>query len=257
MAVYGVNQQLSEMINRFAYVRTGTVTAVDPFFVTVSFAVASTEGEEVMELRAAYVRQSEPEVDDTVAVVRQGASWFVLGTTSATGGNLVQNPSFEEVDSLQKPVGWILYAVAGVPSFEAVPMPELAVDGTNVLEMVPASGASATGMAYSLPIAVVPGQQWELSVYVNGQYPAENPNTADVSLRALWFADADDLYPTTAAADSTIASITNITEGDTMSVMRGTVTVPGGAVFMRVGLRAVMSAYTGTVWDFVTARQVG
>lgn len=253
--INGVPQQLSTMVDRFNFLRTGTVTQVDPFAVTLEFTVATTDGDETTVIRAAYVRQSAPEVGDLVAVQRQGASWFVQGTSSATGGNSVQNPSFEELTTDVLPAGWTLYAVSGNPSMTSTEL-DLAVEGDRVLEVTPAAGASASAFVYSLPISVETGQVWELSAYFNGWYPSENADTADVELRGLWFADADDLYPTTAAADSTAATRANITEDDIMSVIRGTVTVPAAAAFMRVGLRSAMLAYTGTRWDFVTARRL-
>lgn len=254
--VNGVTQQLTTMIDRFNYLRTGNVVAIDPFFATIEFTVSGSEGDETTEIRAAYVRQSEPDVGDAVAVMRQGASWFIAGTTSVTGGNLVQNPSFEETDADNKPLGWTLYAVSGTPFMHVIEDPT-AVEGLSVLEVVAADGTTSSNFVYSQPIAVVTGQIWELSAYVNGDYPSENPNTADVELRALWFADADDLYPTTAAPDTTAATAANIPEADRMMVLRGTVTVPAGPAFMRVGLRSALSAFTGTRWDFVTARRVG
>lgn len=252
MAVNGINQQLSSMIDRFAYLRTGTVTAIDPFLAT------ATVGGTV--IRAAYVQQSAPAVGDVVAVTRQGASWFVSGTTSVSGGNSVQNASFEDVNEDQTPSLWTLYDISGTNVMQAVYEPDESVPGLdgnagNVLAVGPVGGASGSSFVYSAPIGVVTGQVWELSTYANGDYPADNPGTTDVSLRALWFADATDLYPTTSAADSTVDTNTDITEEDSMQIMRGTVTVPAAAVFMRVALRTAALAYTGAHFDFVTARQ--
>lgn len=254
MGVNGVTQQLSGMIDRFSYLRTGTVQGVDPFLATVD--VGGTV------IRAAYVKQSEPPVGDVVAVMRQNASWFVVGTTSVSGGNSVQNPSFEDVNEDQTPTLWTLYNISGTSSMQALYDPDESVPGLdgnagNVLAVGPVGGASSSSFVYSAPIGVAPGQEWELSTYVNGAYSGQNPDTTDVSLRALWFANATDLYPTTSAADSTIASITDITEEESMQIMRGTVTVPAGGTFMRVGLRTGAMAYTGAHFDFVTARQVG
>lgn len=253
MAVNGVNQQLSGLIDRFSYMRTGTVEAVDPFLATV------TVGDTV--IRAAYVRQSEPPVGDVVAVMRQNASWFVMGTTSVSGGNSVQNPSFEDVNEDQTPVFWTLYNATGVSEMQAVYEPDESVPGLdgnagNVLSVGPVGGATASSRVYSAPIGVVPGQVWELSCYVNGDYPSVDPDTTDVSLHAFWFANATDLYPTTSDTDTTVASINDVTEEEIMHVMRGNVTVPAGGVFMRVGLRTAALAYTGAHFDFVTARQV-
>lgn len=248
MAVNGVSQQLSDMTNRFSQIRTGIVTAVDPFFATV--AVGSTA------IRASFVSQSEPVTGDTVNVARQGASWLVLGTSSVSGGNSVFNPSFEEISEDGSPTGWTTYTISGsVPDVSVVTDP-IAPEGSSALEVGSVSGTS-TSFVYSSPISVIEADQWELSAYVNGHYPSINADTTDVSLRALWFANSTDLYPTTSAADSTIASVTDITQDETMRVIRGTVTVPAGAVFLRVGLRTAAAAYAAAHWDFVTARRVG
>lgn len=245
----GQNSQLSSMIERFSRMRTGTVITVNPFFALVD--VGTTQ------IPAAYVRQSAPEIGDVVAVLRQGATWMILGTTSASGENLVQNASFERVsDGDAEPLLWTQYQVTNVSRFESVTDPS-AVDGTRVLEVTPVGALTGTSLVYSQPISVVDGQTVELSAYANGFYPADNPNTADASLRALWFADAIDLYPTTSAADSTIATVNNIAENEVMTLLRGTVVVPVGAVFMRVGLRSVVEFGTGLHWDFATARVIG
>lgn len=257
MAVNGVNQQLSNMINRFAYLRTGTVVLVDPFLATVLIG-----GEDGTQIRAAYVRESEPEIGAVVAVIRQGASWFVLGTTSVSGGNSVQNPSFEQVNEDNTPVFWTLYNVSSTHAMAAVSSPGEAVPdpneaGDNVLEVGPINAAAAgTSIVYSAAISVTSGETWELSAYYNGNYPAANTGTTDIVLVALWFADATDLYPATVSADSTIVSVSNIPENETMTVARGTVVVPGGAEFMRVGLRTGAQPSAGAHWDYVTARRI-
>lgn len=248
MAVNGVNQQLSAMIERFAYVRTGIVTAVDPFGVSV------TVGE--TNIRAAYIRQAEPEIGDVVAVVRQGATWFVLGTSSASGVNLVENPSFETVRDDGTPDAWFQFIVAGTPVWSSEP-DDRAVDGERVLEVFTPGAVASTSLVYSGPIAVTVGQTLEVSAYRNGFYPADNPNTTDIQLRVLWFANATDLYPTTSVADSTLVTLSNIPEDDTMTVIQGTVVVPVGAVFARVGLRTAMLTGTGAHWDFVGLRVTG
>jgi hypothetical protein len=249
VGVNGVPEQLSDMINKFSSTRTGTVVVVDPMMATVD--VGTTV------IRAAYARQSEPEPGDVVAILRQGASWFVLGTSSVSGGNAVQNPSFEEIDTSGKPVGWTLYNITNTSNYASVYAPAEAPDGEYVLEVMPSGALSASSFVYSPPIAVVPGQIWELGAHVNGYYPSStNVNTSDPSLQALWFANATDLYPTTSDTNDTAASVSNITQEDVMSVMRGQVTVPTGGVFMRVALGLGALTGAGAHFDFVTARQV-
>lgn len=251
MAVEGQNQQLSSLPDRYTYMRTGRVLSVNPFFALVDIGSTS--------VPAAYVRQSEPEVGDIVSILRQSASWMVVGTTSSSGANLVRNPSFEEVDTNGKPSLWTLYNATNVTSWESVPADD-ALDqdgGHRVLEVWNPGVANATSFVYSAPISVVGGEVWEISAYVNGYYPADNPNTSDVYIAALWFNNATDLYPTTAAADSVVPGITNIAENPLMTSLSGNVTVPVAAEFMRVGLHSILSPGAGAHWDFVTARKVG
>lgn len=247
MGVNGVNRQLSDMADKYSYMRTGIVTLVDPFAVTV------TVGE--TDMRAAYARQSEPAVDDVVSLVRQGATWFVIGTSSASGGNQVQNPSFEDVNDDGTPTDWTLTNATSTMSAQVVADPQ-AVDGDNVVQVFNNSGVAAVSRLYSAPIGVTVGNQWEISAYANGLYPSGAPNTVDIQLQALWFANATNLYPTTSAADTTAVTITNITQTDLMQIMRGTVTVPAGAVFMRVGVRTAADNNLGASYDFFTARMV-
>lgn len=254
--VNGVPQQLTTMQDRFNYVRPGTVTLVDPFFATIEFTVSTTDGTETTQIRAAYVRQSEPAVGDLVTVLRQGASWFIVGTSSGSGGNSVENPSFELFDDDLDPTGWTLYAISGSPSMTSLYAPEIAVEGERILEVSPLAGGTSSNFVYSRPIAVATGQVWELSAYVNAHYPDQNPNTLDVALWGLWFANATDLYPTTAAADTQADTAPNIAQTDLMQILRGNVTVPAGPAFMRVGLRSAIQAYTASRWDWVTARRI-
>lgn len=252
MAIKGVNQQLSGMVERFTELRTGIVISVNPFFVLVD--VGGTI------LDAAFVAQSRPAVDDMVCVVRQGASWLVLGTSSASGGNGIENGSFEDVTDAGLPASWTLYNVTNTANWSSIEDPEEAVgEGTRLLEVIAATAATSTSIVYSSPMAVSPGDVVELSAYVNGYYPSPNVNTADGDLRALWFADALAAYPTTSAADTVIEAFTNIpdVQGSPMRSLSGTATVPAATTHVRVGLRSVLLDGTGLHWDAASARIVG
>lgn len=249
MGVNGVPEQLSSMISRFTYTRTGTVRLVDPQHVYV------TVGETL--IQAAYVRQSEPVAGDTVTVARQGASWFVLGTTSVSGGNAVQNPSFELTDAGDLPTGWTLYNISNTSTAISVDYPERATDGSRLLEVAPDGIFTGQSFTYSQPISVAEGDVWELSAHVNGWYQnTAFTDSADPGLYALWFDSTTDLYPTTAAADTAADTATNIPDADFPMVLRGNVTVPIGVTFLRVGLRTAAAQYTALHWDQVTARRV-
>lgn len=250
MGVNGVSEQLSSMVNNYSLLRTGLVTLIDPE--TAYVMVGGTL------IPAAYVRQSEPELGDMVAVVRQGAGWFVLGTSSVSGGNAVQNPSFEEVDAGSLPTGWTHYDITNVSTGIAVEDPSRAIDGTRVLEVGPTAAVSSASFDYSQPIGVAAGQVWELSALVNARYSpgGVNENTADPGLWALWFDNATDLYPTTSVADTAVETATNIEETPVPRVLRGNVTVPGGPSFMRVGLRSAVAPTTSLYWDKIYARRI-
>lgn len=246
MAVNSIPGQLSNMTDRFSAMRTGIVQSVNPVFAIVD--VAGTA------FNAAYIRLAEPKVGDTVAILRQGATWFVLGTTSASGDNLVQNASFEEVvEETGAPLGWTLFNVAGTSTYESVGSDD-AVDGERVLEVLPTTG-TATALVYSQPISVATGESYLLSAYAGGFYPTTaDPDTADAALLALWFANASNLYPTTSSADTTVDTATDVVESPPMTLLSGNVTVPVDG-FMRVGLRTTADAVAGGLhWDFAVAR---
>jgi hypothetical protein len=249
--VNGVNRQLTDMVNEYSCTRTGTVVQVDPMYAVVD--VGETP------IRAAFVRQSEPLVGDQVAIVRQGASWFVLGTQSVSGGNAVQNPSFEDVTAGDQPVGWTLYNVTNTSNMASVGMPDRTTDGEFLLEVSPAGVFTGTSFVYSQPIGVQPGEVWELSVHVNGWYPSPGAgfdDTADPGLFALWFANATNLYPTVSDPNTTVQTATNIPDSTPSRVLRGNATVPASTLFMRVGLRSIVAQYTALHWDQATARKV-
>lgn len=249
MGVNGVSEQLTGMISRFTYTRTGVVQLVDPMHAYVL--VAETL------IQAAYVRQSEPVVGDTVVVSRQGASWLVIGTTSVSGGNAVQNPSFELTDPGDLPTGWTLYNITNTSTAISVSYPERATDGSRLLEVAPDGVFTGQSFVYSQPISVVEAQVWELSAHVNGWYQnSAFADSADPGLYALWFDSVTDLYPTTISADTAVDTATNIPDADFPMVLRGNATVPVNATFMRVGLRSAVAQYTALHWDQVTARRV-
>jgi hypothetical protein len=246
MGVLGVTQQLSGMIGQYAHTRPGTVVLVDPFLATVD--VGGTE------FRAAYTRQSAPKIGDVVVLTRQNASWFIIGTTSTTGGNEVANPSFALADdNTSVPLNWTIYRQSGVSDVKVIPYAK-AVEGDTALAVDGGSGASVT-FVYSDPIAVLPGQIWTLSAYANGDYGSATPNTAACALRALWFSSSSALYPTTSDPDTTVQNITNIPEGDRMQLLSGNVTVPANSTTLRVGLRTALNAFTGARWDWATCRR--
>lgn len=247
MALASQNLQLSDLPSEYSKLRTGTVVSVFPSFVLVT--VGSTR------LSCAYIRQAAPVIGDVVQVVRQGATWFCLGTSSASGANQADNPSFETVNDDGTPAGWTLYNITNTSSMQAVVSSD-AVDGTRVLELT-GTASTGTSMVTSAPIPVTVGAQLQLAVYVNGLYPSLDLDpTTDVGLYATWYAAIENTYPTTSSADTAVATRTDIGQGALPVVLSGTVTVPSGAAAVRLGLRTVADAGRGAHYDVAYVRRI-
>lgn len=197
-----------------------------------------------------------PAEGDLVAVLRQDATWLVLGRIAGQGPNEVLNPSFESTPVGLQPSEWTLYDVSGTSEMSVVSRPG-APGGTRTLQVRPNSGGTDVSIVYSSPIDVVPGEVWNLAAYVGGQYEEFVAPTADSDLMALWFANETNLYPTTSATDTVVASVADVTQLPPFTGMSGTVTVPSGAAVMRVGLRSTLDPNQALEYDLVTARRVG
>lgn len=247
MGVNGITQQLSGLTNQYALTRTGVVILRDPFLVTVD--VGGTQ------FRASYAKGAPPAVGDTVVLTRQSASWFVIGTSSTTGGNSVDNPSFDQVDTDGSlPLSWNIYRQTGAAGV-SVEVYDRAVEGSTALHVSGGSASSLTWV-FSNPIQTAPGQQWTLSAYANGAYGGQNVNTTACALVALWTANSADLYPTQSDPPTVVQNVVNIAETDTMQLLQGNVTVPANSFTLRVCVRTATNALAGAFWDWVTCRRV-
>lgn len=227
----------------------GTVTAVSSTLLTVNVRGVN--------IQAAYLKSyTAPLAGDLVALGRENATWLVLGALAGVGPNSVVNPSFEQDGTTTGvPSHWRLFSIAGAATASAQAT-GFAVDGTY--ELVVASGTAAQDTyVYSDPIAVAPGQQWSVSAFATASYPPAAPTDADIALYGLWFANDTNLYPTTSSADTLIAQVNNIAAAPQHTSVSGTVTVPGGANFMRVATRSMAVASISMIWDLVTARRIG
>lgn len=232
----------------FSQLRTGTVSSA-----TIDSVVVVVGG---TSFKAWSIDSYVPAEGDLVAVLRQDATWLVLGRISGHGANEVVDPSFEDTEPGLLPDGWTLYNVSGVSTAVVVTRAG-APGGTQTLRVFPAAGGTNTSLVYSPPISVVPGEVWNLAAYVGGDYEETVANTADADLMALWFANDTNLYPTTSAPDTTVASLVDVTQLPPFTGLSGSVTVPAGAVTMRVALRSVVTEGQALEFDFVTARQLG
>lgn len=229
----------------FAQTRTGVVVG-EASADTVIILVGGTQ------FPARYLASYVPVAGDLVAISLQDSSWMVYGRIAGQGSNQVAGGSFENDPIGSTPDGWTLYDVAGLSAVD-VREREGAPSGNQVAAVYPLAPA-ATSLLYSPPISVAPGQVWDLGAFVGGDYEVGATPDADADLVALWFANTTNLYPTTSAADTLVASLTDVTQLPPFTGMSGSVTVPTGAVVMRVALRSTLTTGQALEWDFVTAR---
>jgi len=205
--------------------------------------------------RAQALESYAPVEGDLVAVLRNDATWLVLGRMPGAGPNEVCDFSFEDTTAGLPPADWVLYNITGTSSVETVARGG-APGGNQVARVTPLAVGTSESYLYSCPIEVSPGQRWDLSAYVGALYTDSVAADADADLVALWFANDTDLYPTTVSADSTVASLDDVTALPPFTGISGTATVPSGASVMRVALRSSLVADQSLEWDFVTARLV-
>lgn len=195
---------------------------------------------------------SPPPAGTVVGLIRQDATWVAVGRLVGAGSNSVLNPSFEDSLSGAEPVSWFTADASGSSVATVVDVTD-APDGDLAVQVF--SNQTSVHVLYSSPIAVNPGEVWSLSAFVGGEY-AGGAETADSALIALWFANATNLYPTTSAADSIVATSADVPQHPPYRTMSGNVTVPAGGLFMRVALRSTLAAGQALVYDLVTARKV-
>ncbi|MFE4535702.1 hypothetical protein ACFRKB_11545 [Streptomyces scopuliridis] len=227
----------------YAQVRTGSITGVSDNTLRVN--VGGTT------ITASYLIGYEAKEGDLVLLLRQDASWCVLGALAGVGSNEVLNPSFE--DNPSEIVAWTAYDVSGTSSITLVGPVDSAPDGAFYVNAA-TDGAAATALLYSDPIPVTTGDAFAVSVYVWGSYVADAPETADGDLLALWFATPTDLYPTTSSADTIIASAVDVPAAPPFSTLSGSVTAPVTG-YMRIALRSTTSADASLNWDLAVARR--
>ncbi|MFJ9029824.1 hypothetical protein ACIRQP_15075 [Streptomyces sp. NPDC102274] len=227
----------------YAQVRTGTVSGVSDTALRVN--VGGTT------ITASYLIGYQAAEGDLVLLLRQDASWCVLGALAGVGSNEVVNPSFE--DNSAEIINWTTYDVSGTSSITLVGPVDSAPDGAFYVNAA-TDGTPATALLYSDPIPVTTGDAFAVSVYVWGSYVADAPETADGDLLALWFTTPTDLYPTTSSADTVIASAVDVPAAPPFSTLSGSLTAPVTG-YMRVALRSTTSADASLNWDLAVARR--
>jgi hypothetical protein len=232
----------------YAQVRVGVVSSATANQVIVNVGGSSVPASWVAPF--GVTNPAPPILGDLVVVLRQDASWTVLGKVAGAGANQVLNPSFEISTTGDFPDDWFVAQLTGT-SVVSVQQFADAPDGENIV-LVTTDSATATHYLYSSPIPVETGQQWAVSAYVGG----DGALTADAALFGLWFANATNLYPTTSAADTSIATLNNVPQSPPFQTLSGTVTVPAATTHMRVAVRSSITPDSPLRWDFVLARRV-
>lgn len=237
-------QVLAASSGPWAQVRTGTVASA-----TAGSAVVVVGG---TSFPASFISPYEPAAGDLVAVVRQDASWMILGRIAGAGDNLVSNGSFEQSGVGTSPVGWTLYDIASGSTVSVTDA--VAVDGGLSALVTATTATTAQSYLYSDPIPVSNGDVLTISAYAGASLGANPPVAVDAALYALWFAGPTTAYPTTVAPDTLIAEVTDLVPAPPWTPLSGTATstIDG---WMRVALRSTVMDTTGVVWDFVTARR--
>lgn len=227
----------------WAQVRTGTIASANDNSAIIVVGGTS--------FTASFISPYEPAPGELVAVIRQDASWIILGRIAGSGANEILNGSFEDSPDGTFPTDWEQYDITNASTF-AVDSIDDAVDGTNVATVFTAS-ATAESYLYSSPVSVLVGDSLSLSAYV-GAMLGDNPYVnVDAALYALWFANSTDLYPTTSSADTLIDSVTSVPVLPPFTPLSGTVVAPVSG-FMRLALRSTVADTTGLAWDFAIVR---
>lgn len=236
----------------WSQVRTGTVSAATLGSATVVVGGTAFQASYVLPFGVAPSPASIPRVGDLVSIVRQDASWQILGRIAGAGPNLITNGSFESTGPGSSPEGWTLYDITSTSS--ATVVDDVAVDGGNSALVIANSGVTAESYLYSSPVPVAVGDVMSLSVYAGASYGGEVPVAVNAALYALWFATDTATYPTTSSADSLIAAASGVAGAPPFTPLSGTVTAPV-AGYMRLALRSTVSGVTGLVWDFAVVRR--
>lgn len=236
----------------YSQVRTGTVAAASLGSATVVVGGTSFEASYVLPFGVTPSPASIPQVGDLVSVVRQDASWQILGRIAGAGPNLIANGSFEASPVASFPTGWTLYNISSTSS--ATVTDAVSVDSGQSALVLANTAASAESYLYSSPVPVTTGDVLTLSAYAGAVFGSETPVPVNAGLYALWFATETDLYPTTSSADSLIASATAVPQAPPFTALSGTVTAPVSG-YMRLALRSTVADTTGLAWDFAIVRR--
>lgn len=255
-----------------AIIRIGKVTTYNAGAITVAISDSDAL------VNAAYLIGTYlPILGDTVAVIKQGNQWLVLGALSPNPeDNPVLNHSFENSGTGSMASDWTLYHDPGSTDTADVTVEFVAseIDGPQGLR-VKLPSASAAGITFSedyvssAPIPVVAGQRWTASAWIVGDSPSSGPATyGDAFVQLAFYAASTDTYPGYLSLRSMAGSLVP-SMGPWLplrpSTLVGGVEVPAGASFMRVTLASTLiheniatTDYEFSLfWDRVIAVQLG
>ena len=227
----------------WAQVRTGTISTANEQSANVIVGGTS--------FVASFISPYVPQPGELVAIIRQDASWIILGKIAGSGANEILNGSFQLDADGAFPSSWNLYDITSVSTATVLESAN-AVDGTKILQVLTDS-ASAESYVYSSPVPVFIGDQFTLSVYVGATLGNNAYTTVNAGLYALWFANETNLYPTTSSADTLVDAVTDVPVLPPFTPLSGTVVAPVNG-FMRLALRSTVADTTGLAWDFAIVR---
>ena len=243
------------------YMRTGRVIEL----LGASQVVVDLGGGQQVDMPA--LTQYEPILGDVVQIAQTGAVQFVLGRTAPiSGDNALANPSFELDNAGTTPPSHWAKVIASGTFGDADPTVDTAsgwgsVTGTKWCELNSLLAGHAVIHTVSEAIPVQPGELWTAAGYSVNISSDTDGGTSEIALS--WYGDATSMYPTTAAADSDIATISFPVQGmPTWTLLReiagqGKV-VPVGVRYMRVVLTSFIRGGVGSsaYWDAIICRKL-
>lgn len=271
------SQDLGQGVSDAVVMRVGRVTGYDARNITIAI-----NGTDTL-VNAAYLDSYQPVLGDIVAVLKNGASWVVLGATSRSldTTNVVVNPSFEgdAQGAMAASWGWYHDPASSTDSTSVQVSGNNGVqpyDGRQSLTVfvshsVAAGVRTSIDQLYSAPFSVKEGETWAAAarfLFDAGPslsfIPAQGQQ---LSVFIAWFAGNADVPPN--QLDQTFANnVTNLdSTGTSWSLLPAYAPqqgnqVPAGAHFGRVVLSSRVNIQsnnnvTGTVmWDSVVARKI-
>lgn len=135
----------------------------------------------------------EPMIGDVVAVVRQSATWLILGTLGSPAGrtSAVPNYSFEDGAVGSAPPNWQLVTTTGSPTLltDAWTRSDF-IDGPNVGKLRSTTTATVTCDVVSDLIRVDPNEQWAVSAHLATDSNFRADTACLVSVSAAWYSSS-------------------------------------------------------------------